>query len=485
VIGQTATPRLVFDPVLPQLVLVVVGMIGLLYEAFASRSSDRAHLGIALSGLAAAAWAAIRLWDWAAEPFVLGDAVAADRFGVVATLVIVASAAVGCLIATSWFRREPEAYRGECYPLIVFATSGMTLIVVANDLIVTFLALEILSLSLYVLTGIGRSPRSSEAAVKYFLLGAFASAVFLYGVAMAYGATATTKIDQIALSLSGRTGSLAVALVALVLLAVGFAFKVSAVPFHMWTPDVYQGAPTPVTAFMSAATKTAAFFAFMRVFLVGFQPMSWDWVPLVAALATLSVLVGSIVAIAQRDVKRMLAYSSIAHAGFIFMGLTEPTSVGAGSAMFYLAVYSMMTLGAFGTVMLISANGQERTDLASYRGLASRRPGLAALMTVFMLSLAGIPPTGGFIAKVGVFGAAVEGGYGWLAVVGVVVSVAAAYFYLRVIVAMYMQTADVTTEDEPGPLRYLLGALAVAVIVVGVLPGLLTRFIDPGAILRW
>jgi len=479
------TPRLIMQPVLPELVLAAVGMIGLLYEAFARRSSIRIHLGIALVGLLGAGVAAWRLWDWSAEPVVLGDAVAVDRFAVVGVLIVVVSAAIGCLIATTWFDRDPAAYRGELYPLVLFAASGMALIVVANDLIVTFLALEILSLSLYVLTGLGAGSRSTEAAVKYFLLGAFASAVFLYGIAMSYGATGTTKIPEIGRALAGGTGSLSIALVGMVLLAIGFAFKVSAAPFHMWTPDVYQGAPTPITAFMSAATKTAAFLAFMRVFMVGFQPLTWDWVPLVGAIAVLSVVLGSVVAIAQRDVKRMLAYSSIAHAGFILTGLTNPNVVGTRAAMFYLVVYSLMTLGAFGTVLLIAVRGEERTDLASYRGLAGRSPGLAALMTVFMLSLAGIPPTAGFIAKVGVFGAAIGAGQTWLAIVGVVVSVAAAFFYLRVIVAMYMQSATEADEDAPGPLRYVMGALAAAVLVLGVFPGLLTDVLDPAGILRW
>jgi len=479
------TPALVLQPIVPQMILVAFTLIGMLYEAFARRSRPLVHVGLALVGLLGAAVAAIQLWDWVAEPFVLADTVAVDRFSVIASVVVIGSAAFGVLLATSWFEREPEAYRGELYPLVLFATSGMVLITVANDLIVVFLALEILSLSLYVLTGIGRSARGSEAAMKYFLLGAFASAVFLYGIAMAYGATATTKIAEMAGALSGVDGSFPLALLAVGLLAVGFAFKVSAVPFHMWTPDVYQGAPTPVTAFMSAATKTAAFFALMRVFLIALQPLTWDWVPVIAVLAGLSVLVGSVIAIAQRDVKRMLAYSSIAHAGFISIGLTNATAVGVRAVMFYLIAYSLMTLGAFGTVMLIAAKGEERTDLRAYRGLAKRSPGLAALMTVFMLSLAGIPPTVGFIAKVGVFGAAIDAGYWSLAVLGVVVSVAAAFFYLRVIVAMYMQRSEVDPEDAPGALQILLGVTAAAVLVLGVFPGLVMGFLDPASILRW
>jgi NADH-quinone oxidoreductase subunit N len=479
------TPELIVQPILPVLVLAGFGLVGLLYEAFARRSKLLVHVGLALVGLLVAAVAALRLWDWTGTSLVMGDTVAVDRFSVIASVVVIGSAAFGCLLATSWFEREPAAYRGELFPLVLFATTGMVLITIANDLIVLFLALEILSLSLYVLTGIGGAPRGSEAAMKYFLLGAFASAVFLYGIAMAYGATGTTKIVEMAAALGGRSGTFALAVLAMALLAVGFGFKVSAVPFHMWTPDVYQGAPTPITAFMSAATKTAAFFAFMRVFLVALQPLSWDWVPVVAVLAALSVTVGSVIAIAQRDVKRMLAYSSIAHAGFILIGLTNATAVGIRATMFYLIAYALMTIGAFGTVMLIAARGEERTDLRAYRGLGSRSPGLAALMTIFLLSLGGIPPTVGFIAKVGVFTAAVEAGTTWLAILGVVVSVAAAFFYLRVIVAMYMRPSEVEGEDAPGAIQVLIGVLAAAVLILGVFPGLVTGFLDPASILRW
>ena len=235
----------------------------------------------------------------------------------------------------------------------------------------------------------------------------------------------------------------------LALLAVGFAFKVSAAPFHMWTPDVYQGAPSPVTAFMSAATKIAAFAALIRVLNVAFQALAWDWAPVVWGLAAVSVVVGSILAIAQTNVKRMLAYSSIAHAGFILTGLTAPGSEGIRAAMFYLVAYAAMTIGAFGTVMIVSGRGEERTRIADYTGLARTNPVAAALMTLFLLSLAGIPPTAGFIAKVNVFTAAIDAGYWILALVGVLASVAAAFFYLRVIVLMYMQepeAAPATTE---------------------------------------
>ena len=480
------TPRLEFAPIMPELILCGAAIIGILYEAFVPRTDRRWHLALALAGVAAAALATFPLWHWEGHATVMAGMVAVDRFSVVSRLTLLAIAAMALLYATHYFARSGDEVRGELYPLLLFATAGMTLITAAADLIVVFLALEVLSLALYVLAGISGRAASTEAAMKYFLLGAFSSAFFLFGVAWAYGATGTTKITAIANALSGRTGSQAIALLAFAFLAIGFAFKVAAVPFHMWTPDVYQGAPTPVTAFMSAATKTAAFFALIRVFDVSFQPLMWDWVPIIWALAAISMVVGSVLAIAQTDIKRMLAYSSIANAGFILTGLTAANAIGIRSAMFYLIAYSAMTLGAFGVVMLVSAKGEEQTSLVSYAGLSRRSPLLAGLLTLFLLSLAGIPPTAGFMAKVGVFGAAIQAGYWPLTVIGVVASVAAAFFYIRVIVLMYMQEPQgVLDEDRTVMLRFALAIPAILTLVLGVFPGLLVGVLEKASILRW
>jgi NADH-quinone oxidoreductase subunit N len=485
------TPPIELRPILPEILLSAFAIVGMLYEAFARRSSRFTHLAIALVGLAAAGIAALTLWSWSGAPYVLGDTVAVDAFSVVSRIVLVVAAALGCLFSTHYVGREPASFRGEFYPLVLFATAGMTLITAANDLILVFLALELLSLSLYVLTGITGRRRASEAAMKYFLLGAFSSAFFLYGVAMAYGATASTKIvgvgaPGIVQALSGQTGSQALAFLAVALLVIGFGFKVSAAPFHMWTPDVYQGAPTPVVVFMSAATKVAAFFALIRVLDVAFQPLTWIWTPVIYALAIASIVVGSVLAIAQRDVKRMLAYSSVAQAGFILTGLTAADVTGIRAAMFYLIVYSLMTVGSFGIVMLVSARGEEQTSLDAYAGLARRSPGLAALMALFLLSLAGIPPTAGFIAKVTVFSAAIGAGNWPLAVVGVVASVAAAFFYLRVIVYMYMREPVGVVETDPGVMpRLAAGVLGVAVLVLGIFPGILTGILETASVVRW
>jgi NADH-quinone oxidoreductase subunit N len=276
------------------------------------------------------------------------------------------------------------------------------------------------------------------------------------------------------------------ALAGMGLLAVGFAFKVSAVPFHMWTPDVYQGAPTAVTAFMSAATKVAAFAALMRVFNVALQPLAWDWRPLVWGLAAISVVVGSVLAIAQTDIKRMLAYSSISHAGFVLTGLTAAGETGISAALFYLTAYAFTILGAFGVVMLVSSRGEQRTSLVSYAGLGRRSPMLSGLLALFLLSLTGIPPTAGFVAKVNVFRAAIEAGAWPLALIGVVASVVAASFYLRVIVLMYMQEPEGEAEtDETVLPRLVVGIPAAVVVVLGVVPGLVLGFLDRAAVLRW
>ena len=487
-IGQTAipTPELSFEPLLPELALIVFAIVGLLYEAFSRRSDPLVHLVIGLVGVGLSAATTAWLWGWDGATTVMGDMIAADRFAVLTRLVLLVVAAFGLLLGHQYFRRSDDETRGEFAPLLLFATSGMTMIVAAADLIVVFLALEILSLSLYVLTGLTGRRQANEAAMKYFLLGAFSSAFFLYGVAMAYGATGTTKIAALATALTGG-GEQALALLGFALLAVGFGFKISAAPFHMWTPDVYQGAPTAVTAYMSAATKVAAFAALIRVLDVAFQALAWDWAPILWALAAISVVLGSILAIAQTNVKRMLAYSSIAHAGFILTGLVAPGSTGIRAAMFYLIAYSAMTVGAFATVMVVSGRGEERERLQDYAGLGRTHPLAAGLMTLFLLSLAGIPPTAGFIAKVNVFSAAIEAGSWDLVLIGVLASVAAAFFYLRVIVLMYMQEpVDEPVPDRPtGLAGPVLAIAAAATLALGVFPGLIVGLIREASVLTW
>jgi NADH-quinone oxidoreductase subunit N len=480
-------PTLAFQPVVPEMILVGTAILVLLIDAIRPTRDQALSLTLSLAALAAAAFYSIVLWEWSGGPTVLGGMVSTDRFGVFFREVILGSTVIALLFSHTYLTRTAEA-RGEFYALMLFAAAGMTLIAVAADLILVFLALEILSLSLYVMAGFSwRRLASQEASLKYFLLGAFSSAFFLYGIAFAYGATGTTSIGAMARALSGESGTtLALALVAGGLLLVGFAFKVAAVPFHMWTPDVYQGAPTPVTAFMAAGTKVAAFAALLRVLSSALGPVSWDLRPGLWAIAAVTMVLGSTLAIAQTDVKRMLAYSSIAHAGFVLVGVVAVSEAGVSGSMFYLVAYAAMILGGFGVAALVSGRGEERTSLAAYAGLARRSPWLAALLALFLLSLAGIPPTAGFIAKVVVFQAAVQAGQSALVVIAVLASVVAAFFYLRLIVVMYMrepeETAAVAAGAGPG---VALGVTAALTLALGVFPSLLLDLLRSASILRW
>jgi len=494
-------PPIVFGPILPEIIVAGAAIVILLVDAFWPSRDQRLAAGLSLLGLAGAAAASIRIWltiddlvaggrpEVAASAPVLGGMVAGDKYSVFFRLVILASAAVAVLLGYHYLRRTGEA-RGEFYALLLFATSGMTLLTAAADLIVVFLALEVLSLSLYVMAGFSwRRLSSQEASLKYFLLGAFSSAFFLYGIALAYGATGTTSIGGIADSLTANAGSLGLALVAGALLAVGFAFKVAAVPFHMWTPDVYQGAPTPVTAFMAAGTKVAGFAALIRVTGAALGGVGWELQPALYVLAAATMVVGSLLAIAQQDVKRMLAYSSIAHAGFVLVGVTAGNGQGIAGAMFYLVAYSAMIMGAFAVVVLVSRTGERRTSLQSYRGLGRTNPVLAALLALFLLSLAGIPPLAGFMAKVLVFQAAVDAGLESLVIIAVVASVIAAFFYIRLIVLSYMYEPEDEHEAEvvsagPAPAVALLATAGVT-LLFGLFPSLLLGFLESASVLRW
>jgi NADH-quinone oxidoreductase subunit N len=477
---QIFAPPVDVGPVAPELSLVAAAIVVMMLDALRPTRTQTPHVVVALAGIAVAAGFSVWLWFRDGPLLVLGNMVVADRFSVFLRLVLLGVAALAVLLSAHYLDRAGET-RGEYFPLLLFATAGMTLITAAADLIIVFLALEILSLSLYLLTGFSfRRLASAEASMKYFLLGAFSSAFFLYGIALLYGATTTTSLSGIAAELSARPESLALALGGAGLLAAGFAFKVAAVPFHMWTPDAYQGAPTCVTAFMSAGTKVAAFGAFLRVFMVALEPLTIDWRPFVWALAAVTMVVGSLLAIAQSDVKRMLAYSSIAHAGFILVGVAAGTDQGMRGAMFYLAAYAAMILGAFGVVMLVSGRGERNLSLGSYAGMARRSPFLAAALALFLLSLAGIPPTAGFIAKVAVFTAAIQAGYWLLALVAVVASVVAAFFYIRLIMLMYMQEpGEELREEEPAPVaRLAVAILAAFTLVVGVLPSVVFQALN-------
>ena len=403
--------------------------------------------------------------------------VAIDGFAVFAKTVVLLATLLALLLSSSYLKRE-QLEGPEYFALMLCSATGMLLMTSANDLVTIFLSLEILSIALYVLAAWDRRRvTSQEAGLKYFLLGSFSSAVFLYGVALVYGGTGTTNLTGIA-DFLGTTTLLhdGVLLLGIAFLIVGLGFKVAAAPFHMWTPDVYQGAPTPVTAFMAAATKAAAFAAVLRVLVGSFALYSVDWRPIIWALAVLSLLVGSIAAVVQTDVKRMLAYSSITHAGFVLIGVQAATAKGTSAALFYVLTYAVMTIGAFAVVGVIARKGDDQHDIADYRGLAVGQPVLAGLLTLFLLAQAGVPLTGGFVAKLSVFSAALDVGQWHLALVGMLASVIAAFVYLRIVLAMYAPSEDeeqpALTSRAPVDLgtRAALGIAAVAVLFLGIVP---------------
>jgi NADH-quinone oxidoreductase subunit N len=367
------------------------------------------------------------------------------------------------------------ALQTEIFPLLLFAVAGMMLFPAANDLLMLFVALEVLSLPLYLLCGLARRRRllSQEAAVKYFLLGAFSSAFFLYGLALLYGYSGSIALDAIRTSSLEGTHNDTLLVLGLGLLGVGLLFKVGAVPFHSWIPDVYQGAPTPITAFMASATKVAAFGALLRVFYVSFGGLGWEWRPVAWVVAILTMLVGTVFALTQTDVKRMLAYSSIAHAGFILVGVIALNRAGLSGSLFYLLAYGLTTIGAFGILTLVRDPDGEATHLSRWAGLGRRSPLVAGMFALFLLALAGIPLTSGFTGKFAVFSAAVSGGATPLVVVGAIASAMAAFFYVRVIVLMFFAEplADGPVVVVPGGATAAALAVAAAVtVVLGVFP---------------
>jgi NADH-quinone oxidoreductase subunit N len=414
----------------------------------------------------------------------LSGLVAVDGLAVFVKSVILGATLLALLLSGGYLRRE-NLEGPEYFALMLCSATGMMLMASANDLVTVFLSLEILSIALYVLAAFDRTRLSSqEAGLKYFLLGSFSSAVFLYGIALVYGATGTTNLTGIAKFLAENVllhdGVL---LVGLALLLVGLGFKVAAAPFHMWTPDVYQGAPTPVTAFMAAATKAAAFAAILRIFVGAFHLYDVDWRPAVFALAVLSLVVGTVAAVVQTDVKRMLAYSSISHAGYVLIGVQAATDKGTSAALFYVCTYAVMATGAFAIVMLVARRGDDRHALTDYRGLASARPVLAGLFTLFLLAQAGVPFTGGFVAKLSVFSAAIDVGQYWLAAVGMLAAVVGAFVYLRIVLAMYAPPDDDADEVSKAP-RVVVDAgtglaltiAAGAIVFLGVVPGVMLDF---------
>jgi NADH-quinone oxidoreductase subunit N len=465
--------------IVPLLCVTAAGLAAMVAEAFRA-PGERMPIGpLGAVGLAGAAVAVGLLWNRNTSSF---GVVSGDNFGLFVTGVLIVVGLLSLAISGPTVEREGLP-RGEYYALMLFALAGMMLMATATDLLIIFLALEVLSLAVYVLTGIRReSARAAEASFKYFLLGAFSSAFFLYGIAFTYGVTGSTRLDRVGSMIAAQAmAPTPMQLLALGLLLVGFAFKVSAVPFHMWTPDAYEGAPSPVTGFMSTGVKAAAFAAFVRVFLSAFEPLRASWSSVLWPIAAATMIVGTLVGVAQTNVKRMLAYSSIAHGGYLLLALISGNDIAKGAVLFYLLTYAITNLGAFGVIVLLEDRDRPNDRISDYAGLWNDHPVLAALMTIFLLSLGGFPPMAGFIAKWYVFSAAVKAGYTWLAILGVLTSVVSVFFYLRIVVMMYMTPSGETMARFPSVPRLAGAALvlsALAIFYLGILP---TRFLDLAA----
>lgn len=462
-----------FSTVLPEALVALLAIIVVLLDLVIKKKQALAWITVAGAG-------GVFYSLFSAKEFAFNRMFVADGYGMFFKAIFLISLALCCLMSTRYLSVE-GSQKGEYYGLMLFATAGMMVMASASDLITVYLGLELMSLSVYVLAGfIRKSPRSSEAALKYFMLGAFASAFLLLGISLAYGATGTTSVGGIAawISNSGAHGSPLLAL-SVILLIAAFAFKISAVPFHMWTPDVYEGAPTPVTAFMSVGPKAAGFAVIGRVIMTAFSSMQHEWVGLIIALSILSMVAGNILAIAQTNIKRMLAYSSIAHAGYALLGIVAFTPEGLSSMMNYLLIYAFMNIGAFTVITLARVDGQAGENIQDYSGLSSRSPFVAFLMLIFMFSLTGIPPTAGFMGKFYIFSALISAGYTWLAVVAVVMSAVSAYFYLRVVMYMYMreplESAAVSStgaapEIKPYGARFAVLLAGIAIVAIGIMP---------------
>jgi NADH-quinone oxidoreductase subunit N len=500
---QFLAPTLQYAQLAPMLIVLAGALVGVLIEAFAPRSSRHSsQLFVTLFSLAAALVALLRVRNQTSIDAAMGS-VAFDGTGVLlqASVLIIAILSVFLIADQENFTALGASVPGsdeerqalqtdlrvtEVYPLTLFAVAGMLLFPVSSDLITLFVALEMLSLPLYLMAGLSRRRRlmSQEAALKYFLLGAFSSAFFLLGVAYLYGYSGSLTFLGIQESVTGGSGNDVFLLLGIAFISVGLLFKVGAVPFHAWSPDVYQGAPTAITGFMAAATKVAAFGAILRIFYVSFANAEWQWKPALILISIITMVFGSVVAITQRDIKRMLAYSSIAHAGFLLAGVIALSKPGLDASIFYLFAYGVATVGAFGIATLVRDSSGEVGDLNRWSGLGKRSPIIASAFALFLLAFAGIPLTSGFIGKFAIFSAAYESGSTAILIAGVLSSAIAAFFYIRVIVLMFFKdpVEDGTSVLIPSALTTVTISISAAItLILGIYPAPLIDFINANA----
>ncbi|HUI46585.1 MAG TPA: NADH-quinone oxidoreductase subunit N [Nitrospirota bacterium] len=462
-------------PVLPEAVVLITALLVLLFDLFIEKEG-KALLGwLSVAGIAIAA--VVTYQSMGLHEDVFSGTFLVDPFSTFFKFVFYIACGLGILVSINYLKVE-NIHRGEYYALMLFATSGMMLMASAGDLITLYLGLELMALSIYILAGfMRRSNRSNEAAIKYLVLGAFSSGIMLYGMSLVYGLTGTTNLAEILAFLRTADLNNSVVYLAMIMLVVSFGFKVAAVPFHMWVPDVYEGAPTSVTAFMSAGPKVAGFAVLLRVFLYAFEPLHVHSTAILSGLAVLTMAVGNIMALSQTNIKRMLAYSSIAHAGYALVGLAAGGPEGVASVMLYVCIYALMNMGAFGVVIMLRKAGERGEEITDFAGLGKTNKTAALLMLIFMFSLTGIPPTAGFVGKFYIFKSAVQAGLLWLAVAGVLFSAISAFFYLRIIMIMYMNEPKESIELSISPSLALALAISVtAVIVIGIYPADLLNY---------
>jgi len=461
----------------PELILTIAGTLLMVLDPLFAKKLPRMFGHISIAAFLAAIVGAFAAQSVMGSSF--SNLLIVDGFATFFRVLVLVIGILAVLLSYRYLDRE-MAETGEYHALLLFCVAGQCLMAASNDLIMIFIGLEISSIATYILAGYLRNDRrNNEAALKYFLLGSFATAFLLYGVAIIYGITGTTKLDEIRTALMQPGISLAGVTIAAALMIVGLGFKISAAPFQMWAPDVYQGAPAPVSVFMATAPKAAAFAVFLRIFMTSFQTIANDWEPLIWISALLSMTIGNFAALTQNNLKRMMAYSAIAHAGYILVAFAAKSDGGTAAVMFYLAAYALMNVGAFAVIIHICGKGERHLRIEDLSGLAQKQPVTAALLTIFLLSLIGVPLTGGFFGKFYIFKAALESNLIWLTVLGLLNSAVAAYYYLRILVVMYMkEPGEVTNTLEP--LSPGLGAAlvlpAIGTFVLGIIPGAVLNF---------
>ena len=466
-------PTINLSAVYPEIIIALFALIVLLLQAFAPTRGKNYFGYISLIGVLTAIFVVVRHspFDFKSVEYAFNGLWVVDNYSRFFKLIFLLGTGLTILISIQYVEDE-RVQHGEYYVLILFATLGMMILASGTELMTLFLGIELMSISLYVLAGFTRTRMlSNEAALKYFLLGSFATGFLLYGMALLYGATGTTNLQGISLFIAKNPLNTPMPIIGMALLVIGFGFKIAIVPFHMWAPDVYQGAPSPITAFMSAGPKAAAFAAFVRVFVDALPGLHGEWVGLIWVLAVLTMTVGNIIALVQENIKRMLAYSSIAHAGYVLVAFLSAGELGISSILYYMLAYTLMNIGAFAVISVLGGKGEEKVLVTDYNGLGYSHPVAAIAMSLFLFSLAGIPPTAGFMGKFYIFSAAIKEGYLGLAIIGVLNSVVSVYYYLRITIAMYMKEPAASADGSaPAPLIFSPACiLAILISAFGVL----------------